>query len=148
MLSLVLAILGIVVGFFILELGIIFEVIAFVIAMKQKKNKEKYSNYAYYISLIVSILQLVVWVASMAYTFVNVSNITDKTKEEIDAINKKYDTIKEYSDICSEKININDYNSFEEWDKDFNKCNDIIDECFDTYDQLDEAKKCADKIKE
>lgn len=147
MLVLILALLGIVAGFFVIELGIILEVIVVFIARKQMKNKVKYANYAYYISLIVGIVQLILWVAEIAYAVIAVNNITKEAKEEIDEINKKYEVILEYKNICSEKIDINDYNSFDEYDKAYDECNDIIDECFDKYENLDEAKKCADKIK-
>lgn len=148
MLSLILAILGLVLGFFMLELGIILEVITFFIAINQRKKKEKYSNYAYYISLIVGILQVVVWVIGTAYAFIAVHNITSKADEELDAIRKRAEVLSSYSEICSEKIDINNYNSYEDYNKAYNECTGIIDACFDENDDLDDAKKCADKIKE
>ena len=147
MLSLVLAILGIGIGFFILEVGIIFEIIAFFIAIKQKKKQKKYANYAFYISLIVGALQIIVCVIYMAYTLIFITDINDKAKEKLNEINKKYEAIEEYSNICSSNININNYDSYEEYNTALNQCYDIVDECFDKNDKLDDAKKCADKIK-
>ena len=137
MLSLILAILGIIVGFFVLEIGFILEIVAFFIAKKQMKSKEKYSNYAYYISLIVGILQLIIWVAATAYTLITVNNIIDEGNKELDKINKKYETILEYHEKCEDK-----YDSYEE----YNTCADIVDDCFDKYEDIDKAKQCVGNL--
>ena len=146
MLALILALLGIIVGFFILEVGFILEIVAIFVARNQMKKNEKYAKSAYYISLIAAVLQLIVWVVVMAYTIITVTDILDKGKKEWEETKNRLDVKHEYEEICHDEINIENYSSFEEYDKEHNKCINDVDACFETYDDLDKAKKCADDI--
>ena len=138
MLALVLSLLGIVAGFFVIELGIIVELIAFFVAKKKRKNKEKYSNSAYYISLIVGLIQLIFWVVSL----ISISNIIKDTQDKVNDINNKYesrlDASNKYIEECGKK-----YDKYE----DYNECINKVDECFEKNEQLDEAKKCVNNSK-
>jgi len=145
MLALILALLGIIIGFFTLELGFIFEFIAFFIARKEMKNKEKYSKSAYYISLIVGILQFIVWIAVMAYTFIYINKVIDDGNNKLNEINTYHETkleiTSEYYLKCSDK-----YDKYEDYDNCINKINECFD-TYNTYEQLEQAKQCVYNLK-
>ena len=137
MLALILALLGIIVGFFILEVGFILEIVAIFVARNQMKKNEKYAKSAYYISLIAAVLQLIIFVVSIVLAITNTTNIVNNANDEVNDIKNRHETVMEYIDKCNDK-----YNN----PTDYNKCSDAVDACFETYDDLDKAKKCADDI--
>lgn len=84
------------------------------------KRKEKWFKYA----IIISIISIILGIGIFCYDCVVAARILDRTNVWQNAINECYTNNENYKE-CSKKVN----------------------ECFDKYEQLDEAKQCADNLK-
>lgn len=90
MLSLILAIIGILLFFVSDILGLIITIIAFVLAKSGMKKNEKYTKEAYNISKVAIIIQTILIIVLFIYSLVTVSNIIEDANGKIDEINNNY----------------------------------------------------------
>lgn len=92
MASLIITIIGIIAFIFNSYIGLILTIIGLFLAKNGKKKNEKYAKKTYTVALIAVIVEAIIIAIFAIYSTIKISNIIDKTNDEINRINEKYAT--------------------------------------------------------